>query len=1255
MDSPKNGKPKGQATKPAATSSAKPVFPPPGGKPAPAAVPQPVVKIPPMFRKIDWITMLIAFGVVWVVYFLTLAPQVTLEDSGELCTGAFYAGIPHPPGYPFWSLYSWIWTSLLRVGNVAWRVEVGESTGAAFACGLVGLMVSRGSSMLMEGISDLKTMTGKWENAICIVCGSVAGILLGLGGVMWSESVAINRISLFGVPWVMLVMVLILRWIYAPNQLRYLLIAMFVFGICSTIHQTLLCAAMGIEAAIVATRPKLGREFLLWNSCIFLAGLFAVWAKLTNAFDVAEELRLIFLVVGLLSIIGYGVFAFLTKESSLEFCRDACLAAFFVLSAMAVKYGPFCLFLALLAVAGFIYLAALTWKIGKEWLVVLGCGLLVVMGMAFYIWEPISGMSTPPMQWGYPRTMEGFLHALSRGQYDKAHPTDVLHDPKRFIMQLGLLLDGVTDEYNWVLLVVALVPLLFFVRMQKRERSWLIGLTSVYLCIGVLLVILMNPSDDKQSVDLHKVFFTSSHAVIAVMLGYGLALIAAYMATHYQEFRTWGFLGGALAAMVGLFSLWHGTAEYYLGPTGRITSFSTLFHWIGWAFAPNHGRLPVIADMVVVAIPCCFLVGLWLYRNRAPLGLTLGLFALLPLYSGMSHWGHSEQRNHWYGYWFGHDMFTPPFVAPDGKLSYDPKLREQALKGPNAKEVYPEMTPGTILYGGTDPGRFCPTYMIFCESFIPHKDQPKQDQNFDRRDVYIITQNALADDTYMEYIRSQYNRSTQIDPPFFSEWLRSEEERRLNDSTNWKAQLVYKILDTPLMKIGKRIEDKRRAEGIYPPKEIYIPNGDDMKRAFNDYSMDVQQRYKHDTDPRLKDEPRQLKQGETPIVTPDGRFSVQGQTSVMAINGLLTKDIFDHNPTNDFYVEESFPLDWMFPYLEPYSDIMHINRTPLTELTDEVVKRDHVFWSACSTRMTGDWITYNTTTKELTEFVDRVYFQHDFNGFTGDARFIRDEQAQRSFSKLRTAIAGVYAWRLGWLSQTPTPPQYVAKPGAERDRMIREAEFAYRQAFVYCPFSPEVVFRYVQFLADLGRFADAYEIAKTCQKLDPNNGGVTALVEQLRPMANSLNELEGKVAANPKDYASVIALAAAYYQSQQGPKAVVLLDKMVADPSVDLNFVSQVVQVYEAVHDYVHLEPAMRRLVEQGTNPKDKGYLDLARLQMVLQKQPEALDSINRAFQLTTNADSLRSNALGEPLFAGLKTNAEFQRLTASQPEAEKK
>jgi hypothetical protein len=258
------------------------------------------------------------------------------------------------------------------MGNVAWRVEVGEATAAALACGLVAIMVSRGSSMLMEGIEELREMTGKWESAICVVSGIVAGLLLGLGGVMWSESVAINRISLFGVPWVMIVLLCLLRWIYAPHQYRYLYVALFFFGICATIHQTLLVAAMGIEAAIVAAQPKLGRDVLFGNSVIYLALLYAYSNHLVPSLLEALGNPII---AGLFHIIGIG---------SIIIC---------------------------------VVLIIKTRKLFTEWWPCIVMLVLYALGISFYFYEPIAGMTDPPMQWGYPRTVEGFFHAISRGQY----------------------------------------------------------------------------------------------------------------------------------------------------------------------------------------------------------------------------------------------------------------------------------------------------------------------------------------------------------------------------------------------------------------------------------------------------------------------------------------------------------------------------------------------------------------------------------------------------------------------------------------------------------------------------------------------------------------------------------------------------------------------------------------------------------------------------------------------------------------------
>jgi hypothetical protein len=78
----------------------------------------------------------------------------------------------------------------------------------------------------------------------------------------------------------------------------------------------------------------------------------------------------------------------------------------------------------------------------------------------------------------------------------------------------------------------------------------------------------------------------------------------------------------------------------------------------------------------------------------------------------------------------------------------------------------------------------------------------------------------------------------------------------------------------------------------------------------------------------------QLKPGETPpdpARTAGSRLAARYE--VMAINGLICKVIFDQNPTNSFYVEESLAIDWMYPYETPFGIIMKINRDPLPELT----------------------------------------------------------------------------------------------------------------------------------------------------------------------------------------------------------------------------------------------------------------------------------------------------------------------------------
>src|SRR5512137_1072949 len=330
--------------------------PQPAGPAAAKFVPGTPGKVPPLFRRIDWLTFLLSFLAVWIGYVYTLAPELTLEDSGELAVGSYYAGIPHPPGYPVWTLYTWLWTVLLPFGNIAWRVALGEATGGALAAGLLGLLVSRGSSLLMEGIEDLKAMVGRWEGAICVVSGFVAGMLLGYNGYMWSQSVIVE-VYAFGVASLMIVLLCLLRWIYAPHQRRYLYYALFFHGICFTNHQTLIVAAMGIEVAIAAADFRLGRFLFLGNSIIYLAGLILKSQHILTALEQNHAVFVIFNVVGVCSLVAYVWFAVLTKATFVEFCLDASQAALFLLLAAAPVVGWSAWLLALVALGAFVKFA----------------------------------------------------------------------------------------------------------------------------------------------------------------------------------------------------------------------------------------------------------------------------------------------------------------------------------------------------------------------------------------------------------------------------------------------------------------------------------------------------------------------------------------------------------------------------------------------------------------------------------------------------------------------------------------------------------------------------------------------------------------------------------------------------------------------------------------------------------------------------------------------------------------------------------
>jgi tetratricopeptide (TPR) repeat protein len=441
---------------------------------------------------------------------------------------------------------------------------------------------------------------------------------------------------------------------------------------------------------------------------------------------------------------------------------------------------------------------------------------------------------------------------------------------------------------------------------------------------------------------------------------------------------------------------------------------------------------------------------------------------------------------------------------------------------------------------------------------------------------------------------------------------------------------------------------KKSIGGVYPDLEIHTPTTDESTKAFHDYLQDAQRRLEHDR--RFPNEPRQIKPGEDVKII-DNRVQVSGQVAVMAINGLLTKVIFDDNPDHDFFVEESFPLDWMYPYLSPYGIIMKINRQPLPELTDDMLKADHEFWSQFSKRLIGNWITYDTTIAEICAFAEKTYLRRDYKGFKGDPKFIRDNDGQKAFSKLRSSIAGVYNYRIS---------ASAAKP-AEQQRYLREAEFAFKQAYAFCPYSPEAVFRYINLLISMGRVNEAVLIARTSQRLDPNNTQMQGLVGELVRIEKQQGGMPMPML--PAASAGVQGLHAAimqHMQAQQRELASARLDELVAHPQADANSMLFAANMANQLGDFARVERSLARLV-QLTPDNVEAWFDLAGVRALLNQPKEAVaslrESLRRSAQRLSNnpaAPNLFSNAQTDTRFNTLRQLPEFQQVMAENQRAGK-
>lgn len=78
----------------------------------------------------------------FLIYFYYLCPTIAAGDSGEFITSAKILGVPHPPGYPLYTIIGHVFT-YLPMNSVAWRVNLTSAIFCALTCLLVYLSLQR--------------------------------------------------------------------------------------------------------------------------------------------------------------------------------------------------------------------------------------------------------------------------------------------------------------------------------------------------------------------------------------------------------------------------------------------------------------------------------------------------------------------------------------------------------------------------------------------------------------------------------------------------------------------------------------------------------------------------------------------------------------------------------------------------------------------------------------------------------------------------------------------------------------------------------------------------------------------------------------------------------------------------------------------------------------------------------------------------------------------------------------------------------
>ena len=240
-------------------------------------------------RRSEWLCAAASGAVALGLYTWTLAPTVTLVDSGELIVAARSLGVAHPPGFPLYVLLAYAAT-WLPIGNVAERVNFASALFGALAVAVLALVVAEAlqweapRSIGKKGAAP----AGSSDAGSAIIPPVVAALLLAFARTLWSYA-TLAEVYTLNALLIVLVILLMLRWRRltstagirratpaARGSDRLLYAAAFVFGLGLGVHHVtvgLLLPALALLVVATAGWSFFASRRLLYAALCACAGV----------------------------------------------------------------------------------------------------------------------------------------------------------------------------------------------------------------------------------------------------------------------------------------------------------------------------------------------------------------------------------------------------------------------------------------------------------------------------------------------------------------------------------------------------------------------------------------------------------------------------------------------------------------------------------------------------------------------------------------------------------------------------------------------------------------------------------------------------------------------------------------------------------------------------------------------------------------------------------------------------------------------